>query len=171
MATTNDVTKEEIRLLFDYNLDTGEFTRKISRGLSGRSKVGQVAGYTNKDGYKFIRINDKLYRSHRLAWLYVYGYFPKEIDHIDNRPSNNAIKNLRECTSSQNKFNTRLRKDSTSKVKGLHWYKAYQKWQVNLRINGKTKCLGYFEDLFEACCTVMSNRNKHHGEFANHGYY
>jgi len=106
-----------------------------------------------------------------LLGFFEYGEFPEnEIDHIDGNPNNNAISNLRLSTSSQNKCNTKLRKDNTSGVKGLHWYKAYSKWQVNIGINKKTKCLGYFDDFFEACCTIISARNKLHKEFKNYGY-
>lgn len=167
MATIND--QEMFKEVLNYNPDSGEFTWKIDR--TTRSKKGQVAGYLDENGYRHIRIGPKIYRAHRIAWEYMYGKFEGEVDHIDNNPSNNSISNLRVCNSRQNKYNARLRKDNSSGVKGLHWYKAYKKWQVNLRINGKTKCLGYFEDLFEACCTVMSARNLHHGEFANHGHH
>ncbi len=165
------ISQEYLKSILDYNPNTGIFTWKVNKSFSGKSRAGKQTGYKDKNGYMYIRIDYKLYRSHRLAWLYMYGEFTGEIDHIDNNPSNNAINNLRLCTSSQNKCNMRLRSDSTSKVKGLHWYKAYKKWQVNITINKKTKCLGYFEDFFEACCTIYSARNKLHGEFANHGNY
>ena len=163
------LTQEYLQSILDYDRDTGLFTWKVNKGISGKSKAGVHPGYKDKNGYMYIRIDYKLYRSHRLAWLYVYGEFKCEIDHIDNNPSNNAINNLRLCTSSENKCNTRLRSDSTSGVKGLHWYKAYKKWQVNINVNKKRKCYGYFDDFFEACCTIYSLRNKLHGEFANHG--
>lgn len=163
MATTNDVSQKELKSKLDYYKTNGIFVWRGKKGFN-------VAGYTRPDGYVFIRINNKLYRAHRLAWLFEYGEFPEnEIDHIDGNPSNNSISNLRLCNSSQNKCNTRLRKDNTSGVKGLHWYKAYSKWQVNIGINKKTKCLGYFDDFFEACCKIYSERNKLHGEFANYG--
>ena len=164
------ITQSELHALFYYNRETGNFIWKVSRGKRSQLKVGTIAGYTNKNGYKFIRLNKKLYRSHRLAWLYTYGEFPEnEIDHIDGNPSNNAISNLRLCNSSQNKFNTKKRKDNTSGIKGVHWYKKYGKWQVNLNFNKTRKSLGYFSDLFEACCVITSTRNKLHKEFSNHG--
>ena len=167
MATKNDVTQKQLQEMLDYDKDTGIFKWKDNvKGVGGK-----IAGYTNSKGYVFIRIKNKLYRAHRLAWIYEYGEISdKEIDHIDNNPNNNKINNLRLCTSSENKQNMKKRKDNTSGVKGLHWYKAYNKWQVNLTKNKKTKCYGYFDDLFEACCVLFSNRNSLHGEFANHGY-
>lgn len=159
MVAKNDIT--DIHKKLEYNSLTGEF-RWI--------KSGRVAGYIREDGYKFIRFCGKLYRAHRLAWYFVYGYFPeKEIDHIDGNPRNNIISNLRECSSTQNKYNTKIRKDNTSGVKGIHWYKKYAKWQVNINYDKNRKCIGYFDNLFDACCAIFSARNKYHGEFMNHG--
>lgn len=164
------ITQSELHGLLDYNKTTGDFTWKVSRGKRGAKIIGTVAGYTGVDGRKHIRIGNHLYKAHRLAWLYEYGIMPnEEIDHIDGNPSNNLISNLRLCNSSQNKFNTKKRTDNKSGVKGVHWYKKYQKWQVNINFNKQRKCIGYFADFFEACCAITSERNKLHKEFANHG--
>ena len=161
------ITQQRLHELFNYDAETGKFIRKIS-------KKGQLVGFESKCkeslGYIRIHIDGVAYRAHRLAWLFEYGEFPKnEIDHIDGNPSNNRIDNLRLSNSTQNKCNTRLRKDNTSGAKGIHWYTAYQKWQVKLTYNKKTVNLGYFKDFFEACCVIASERNKVHKEFANHG--
>lgn len=154
-------SKNDIEAVLLYNEQEGTFTWK---------RTGKLAGYTNPDGYVFIRINKKLYRAHRLVWLLRYGQFPEaEIDHVDGNPSNNRVENLRLASSSDNKCNTKRRKDNTSGVKGIHWYKAYKKWQVNICKNSKNKCLGYFTDIFEAYCVLTSYRNKLHGDFANNG--
>lgn len=53
-----------------------------------------------------IRIRGRLYYSARLAVFYVTGEWPKdEVDHIDRDPSNDRWVNIREATSSQNKYN------------------------------------------------------------------
>lgn len=162
MATTkNDITHSILISKLKYDSDTGEFTW---------IKSNRVAGYTCPLGYVYIRIGKKLYRAHRLAWLYVYNQFPiGEIDHIDGNPNNNSIKNLRLSNSTQNKCNTKIRKDNTSGVKGVHWYKAYSKWQVKVTYNKITTNLGYYTDFFEACCVAISERNRLHKEFVYHG--
>jgi hypothetical protein len=162
MADKNPITQEELKSKLYYDSDTGIFTW---------IKSNKIAGYSREDGYSFIRLPNKLYRTHKLAWLYMYGKISKkEIDHIDGNPKNNAINNLRLCTSSQNKYNTKLRKDNTIGIKGVYWYKKSQKWHVKLNYNKKHLHLGYFQDFFEACCIIISARNKLHKEFANHGY-
>ena len=79
------ITQAELKEQLDYNPETGVFTWKVAN--SNRNKVGGVAGCLHKfTGYNVIRINKKGCKSHRLAWLYVYGEFPKGfIDHINSK--------------------------------------------------------------------------------------
>ncbi|MDD0156969.1 HNH endonuclease signature motif containing protein, partial [Shigella flexneri] len=73
--------------------------------LSARGAVGKVAG-TISYGYNAINIDGVRYFAHRLAWLYVYGEWPKqEIDHIDRNRRNNAISNLRDVSRVVNALN------------------------------------------------------------------
>ena len=95
-ATAETLTQEYLKSILDYDLDTGIFTWKINKAK--RTKIGDIAGWSY-NGYREIEINDKKYKAHRLAWLYVYGEMPnKLIDHIDGNRSNNKISNLREAT-------------------------------------------------------------------------
>ncbi|EFE1615700.1 hypothetical protein CKI87_000297 [Escherichia coli] len=61
--------------VLDYNKETGIFTWK--KKLSARGAVGKVAG-TISYGYNAINIDGVRYFAHRLAWLYVYGEWPKQ---------------------------------------------------------------------------------------------
>ena len=95
-----------------------------------------------------------------------HGYMPKEIDHIDNNPSNNRIENLREATRSEQLCNTKLRKDSTSGIKGVTWDKSRNKWIVSINKDKKTMFRGRFNDLELAQLVAVEARNKYHGDFA-----
>lgn len=132
-----------------YDDETGVFTRKISN--SNKCKVGDVAGYVNSHGYRIIRVLSKMYPAHRLAWLYMFGEFPKkEIDHIDGVKDNNKIKNLRECDKFQNQCNTLARKGSSVKSKGVDFMKNRGKYRARIRVRGKDLHLGLFETELEA---------------------
>ena len=94
---------------------------------------------------------------------------PKYIDHIDGNPLNNKIENLRECTHQQNHFNERKPKNNTSGIKGVSFHKPTKKWRATVFLNYKQHYLGLFKDIKEAEKACIEFRNKHHGEFANHG--
>ena len=143
------ITQEQLKELLDYNPDTGIFTWKVDRSIA--IKKGKVAGYKRPDGYIVTSINKKLYYLHRLAWLYVHGNFPNNvIDHINKDKSDNKLCNLRDVTTSFNNINCNLRSNNSSGYTGISFVKNINKWRVRIKINKKTKCLGYFLDINEA---------------------
>jgi len=144
------LTHKRLKEILNYDSDTGIFIRKIKTATN--TNIGDVAGHiNNKDGYVRIKIDKKLYRAHRLAWFYVYGYFPEnDIDHIDRDRSNNRIKNLREVSNSCNIRNTGQFKHNTSGVKGISWNKQHNKWQAQIMNNKKAINLGVFDNFNDA---------------------
>ena len=70
------------------------------------------------------------------------------VDHIDSDRTNNAITNLRFCTSSQNQHNRHKQKKQTSSIyKGVYFHKPSQKWLAHIGVNGDAqKHLGLFEN-------------------------
>ena len=157
---SDTLTQKSLKAILDYNQETGIFTRK---------KNGRPITKPNDNGYIRITINYKRYYAHRLAWLYVYGSFPeKQIDHINHDRSDNRAANLR-CVSQQtNARNASMSTNNTSGVTGVYRCKRRRAWFSSIMINGKTKCLGYFKDKFEAICARKSVENKY-GFHANHG--
>lgn len=145
------LTQAKLKELLYYDPVTGVFTWLASR--SG-VKAGDTAGSIDKtDGYRQIRINLTSYRAHRLAWLYVHGYFPEHgLDHRDRTRDHDWIDNLREVSQQCNLRNAGIRKDNTSGVKGVNWYKRGGKWRAQITINSKQNHLGYYNCFDEAVC-------------------
>lgn len=58
--------------------------------------AGTVADVINPvTGYKEVEIDGEIYESHRIAFLYMRGFYPTEnIIHLDGNKLNNAWKNL-----------------------------------------------------------------------------
>lgn len=133
------LTQERLKELLDYDSLTGIFIWKKARN---NNLVGIIAGAKRPDGYLRIRIDYKFYYAHRLAWLYVYGEWPKNcIDHKDMVHDNNRISNLRDVTNSVNMQNQRAaRKDN------LHGFLGVKRngngFAAHIQLNGKQKNLG-----------------------------
>ena len=124
------VTQKQLKDQLDYDPCTGVFKRKKNRG---KAKIGDVAGGINNKGYVYIRVFSVKYRAHRLAWLYVYGDFPKnQIDHINRIKTDNRIANLRDVTMSVNQRNRNLQANNTSGHVGVRWQKKAKCWRVTI---------------------------------------
>lgn len=131
----SNLDSKRLKELLDYNPKTGIFTWKQSKYQPYR--IGTVAGCKNKSGYIVINIG-KLYYAHRLAWLYVYEYWPESIiDHINMIKNDNRIENLRCVTISQNAQNR--------KTQGFTKPKQTKKWSSSITVNRVRKHIGYFD--------------------------
>jgi len=142
-----EITQEQLKEVLNYDPNTGIFT--WAKQVGQRGVIGKPAGSLDKaKGYISIKINRKKYAAHRLAWLYFYGYMPKDlIDHEDGIKDNNRIKNLREANTSQNQHNQRKpRKDNTSGYLGVTFSKKSKKYTAKIRTNNIVKHLGMFTD-------------------------
>jgi hypothetical protein len=153
------ITQERLKELLHYDSDTGFFTWK-PRERIGKNKpwtrllAEKQAGVIHKrQGYVFIRIDNKLYLAHRLAVLYMTGKFPDNMtDHIDGIRSNNKWNNLREACNSENMQNlkkARIDNKSTGLL-GAHFNKRQNKFSSSIQTNKKQKHLGYFSSAIEA---------------------
>ena len=145
----NELTAEYLRSVLHYSPETGVFTWKVS--TSNRVKVGDAAGSPDGHGYLRIMLQSRKYQAHRLAWLYVYGVWPKDqIDHVNRIRSDNRIANLRDVSHKQNNQNAGKHSCNTSGHPGVSWYKPSSKWVAQITHNYKHTHLGYFTDIEEA---------------------
>lgn len=139
------LTAERLRELFLYNPGTGIFTRRIAHGRHGCYRAGMVAGSADNKGYVVIRIDKRIYKAHRLAWLYVHGSWPQhDIDHINRVKSDNRIANLRDAIATLNRLNmVDARKDNKLGVLGV--YQRGKMFVAQIQVIGKgVKYLGTY---------------------------
>lgn len=153
------LTQERLHQLFFYSPETGEFTRKIT--TSHLSKANTIAGCLAQGYYK-IRVDGKLYLSHRLAWLYVYGEMPQYIDHINRIPTDNKISNLRPVSKQQNQENREKQKNNKSGYKGVSFDKQRKKWFSCIQTKNKTIALGRYETAEMAYEAYKEAAKKYH---------
>lgn len=170
------ITQEYLKSVLDYNPETGMFVWKYrplehfkSQGYCDRWNANyfdKKAGCTNNQGYYKIKINNVAYSAHRLAFLYVYGWMPPEVDHYNLNKSDNRICNLRASNALTNKHNQTKRKDNKSGYKGVVYHKRDKKYQAQIRYNNKLHHLGYFETAEAAGIAYSEAAKLLHGEFA-----
>lgn len=157
------ITQEKLKELFHYAPETGIFTRLTNRG---GKKPGTPVGAKHAMGYIQISIDSKLFKAHRLAWLYHHGApIPALIDHQDLDNSNNKISNLRAATKQQNEFNQPKPSNNTSGYKGVSWHSIKKQWRARTCLNGKEILFGYFDSPEEAYEVYKLKAPQIHGEF------
>jgi len=125
---------------------------------------------TKKTGYAIRRNNSKpkqpLIRMHvAIMKRYKRWQHGKQVDHINTCGCDNRKENLRLETRGEQGANGGLQSNNTSGVTGVYWNKNRGKWQASIRINGKLKHLGYFDDFDEAVKERLKAEYKHFGEF------
>ena len=158
--TKTDLTADYVRSVFDYDPDTGFFTRP----MSASRMPGKRAGWKANIGYRKLRIGKKEYLEHRVAWLIVNGSWPDEIDHINGDPTDNRICNLRIATRSQNNANRRVSTRSKSGIKGVSQRESGW-WSARIKVGAKDLNLGTFQTADAALAAYTEAAQKHHGEF------
>jgi len=156
-----EITQELAKELLDYDPSTGVFSWAKSRV---GCRKGDRAGYYDSKGYRQICLKrNKHVAEHRLAWLYVYGEWPKAcIDHINGVPDDNRIENLREATVAENSQNLRKRKNNTSGYPGVKWHANCNSWQARITVNRREISLGYRKTPEEAYQLYLAGKAKYH---------
>lgn len=161
-----EVTQKLLKEHFEYRDGHLWWIKPTAR----RTKIGDKAGTDNYTGYRNCRFFTKLYREHRLIWLYHYGVWPdQQLDHINGVKSDNRIENLRKCTNQQNSFNKKSNSSSSSSYKGVHWKKRDKVWVAQYTLNGKITWIGSFETEQEAAEAYRKTTESFHQEYANYG--
>jgi hypothetical protein len=140
---------DKLKYYLKYNKNTGIFIwkNKPNRNI----KIGTCAGRILNTGYIIIGLDKKVYLAHRLAWYYVYGYFPEnDVEHINQKKTDNRILNLREASHMCNLRNTGNFKHNKSGVKGVFWHKQTKRWGATIMVKQKNYDLGRYHNFYNA---------------------
>jgi hypothetical protein len=161
MPSDAELNSEFLHSLLEYR--DGILFWKVNRG---KAHAGDEAGCIGNRGYVLVVINGKQRMAHRLIWI-MHGNDPVPmLDHINGDQLDNRIENLRPANASQNQRNQKLRKDSTSGIKGVSWINAHKRWTGQVWHKGKLYRAGSFKDKNECAAVVAQLRTSLHGEFA-----
>ena len=161
------LTADRLRHLLHYDPDTGVFTWLRPNPNWKQGRTGMRAGCFHKSsGYCAIKIDSRGYRAHRLAWLYVYGEWPKEeLDHVNCDKSDNRIANLRGASRHQNLANAPA---WGKNLKGTDQLPG-GRWRAKMCVKYKQITIGIFDTEIEAHEAYLHEVKKLYGEFARAG--
>jgi hypothetical protein len=87
-----------------------------------------------------------------------------DVDHTDGDGLNNLRENLRQATPSQNGQNRHKQPGCSSVFKGVIW--SGTKWRVQIRVAGRLKDMGRFDDEFLAAAAYNRAALRFFGPFA-----
>lgn len=141
-------TLEELQKHLTYDPTTGDF-----RWASyGRKRKNGALATTESNGYRTLNLENRTYRAHRVAWLFITGEWPKqEIDHINGIRNDNRAVNLRDVSRAENLQGARtLNPRNKTGHTGVHWNTKKNCYTAAIMRNGVNKFLGCFDTLDEA---------------------
>jgi len=160
------ITRTRLLEVINYDSVTGIFTWKVG---TRKIKAGAIAGSIDDDGYRYIRVDRRLYAAHRLAFLYMTGAWPVNgfVDHKNILPGDDRWENLRDVTKKTNQEN-RSTASSNNKSGLLGVSPNGKRWAAtdNTTENGKRKhyYLGTFDTPIQAHSVyVLAKRKLHEG--------
>lgn len=120
-----------------------------------------VKNYTwliNSDGYAMSHQDDANVLLHRFL---MNADKDDEIDHKNGVRYDCRKSNLRFCTRTQNTWNTGIRSNNTSGVKGVSYNKARDKWFAYINVDKQRKSLGYYTDFNDAVNARLNAERKY----------
>lgn len=152
-----------------YDPESGHFYWRERRG----NKIApDMRAGTLLQGYVMINLAARglrVFRAHRLAWLFITGDFPPkgyEIDHINGDRADNRWANLRLVTRSQNNMNVGIKANNRSGCPGVSYQSRRGNWTARIRHNGSVICLGEFTDKQDAIRARKDAERTFYGEYA-----
>lgn len=158
------LTHKRVLEALSYDPKTGIFRWRVRN--CWRRKHGDLAGTTNKRGYVVICLDRHLVLGHRLAWFYIHGIWPGELDHRDKVKNHNWIDNLREASTSQNHANLNAPAHNTTGFKGVYWHKKAGRYMASIKHNYKQIYLGLHDTKEAAHAAYCAKAKELFGDFA-----
>jgi hypothetical protein len=155
-----EITAERLRLLVEYEPQTGVFRRRVKRSWLASG------GSPDRNGHIRISVDGRLYAAHRLAWLYMTGSWPAGvIDHVNGVRSDNRWGNLRDVSVTVNQQNQqRAHRRNCTGLLGVTFNKARGKFQAQISASGRRLYLGLHDTAEEAhSAYVRAKRALHEG--------
>ena len=121
------------------------------------------AGTKLASGYGVMNIYPKMYKAHRLAYLWTKGPIPEgmQVDHVCHNPGCVRPEHLRLVTNKQNQENQKgPQTRNRSGYRGVYWNKERGKWGTLVCHQGRRYHAGHYDDPEQANAAVIAKRNE-----------
>lgn len=147
-------SEREIKELFTLAHKTFEYCE--TTGILTRKSTGKRVGTVHSRGYRYVGLNRKIYREHRLIWLMKTGSYTETIDHKNRDGLDNRWCNLRESTHEKQNLNREFK----GKFVGATLCKLTGKYSSNITFRGRKHYLGRYDTPEEASNVYMNARER-----------
>ena len=164
LALTDRIDAARLRALLSYDPATGIFHWRVHWG---NRSAGAIAGYRKVCGHWSIQVDSRSYFVHRLAWLWMTGRWPTQIDHRNRDPADNCWRNLREASPATNSRNQKLRTTNTSGRVGVN-RRPSGNYRASICVNYRKLYLGTFRS-FDAAVAARLAAQQRYGFAPGHG--
>ena len=137
-----------------YNKRSKKWERCDTNAKDSRGYI--MLNLTNDNGQiRKFKLSRLTYLAYNPSWNIFDNSKNNYIDHIDRIKTNDNIDNLRVVSCQKNNFNQTGRK-------GYSYHKQRGKFQADIRIDGKTKYLGLFENEQDARNAYLEAKKIYH---------
>lgn len=136
--------------------------------------IWQYCWYRHNDGYLRTCIGQKenggnIYKLMHVMIMEAEGYTcakDEEVDHINGKPNDNRIENLRIVSHKNNMKNEKLYNNNTSGHKGVYYSKREKKWKASITSDNVVYHLCTFNTKDEAICAREDAEQRLHKEYS-----
>lgn|SRR5215472_8427051 len=155
-------SQARLRELFRYDPETGKLVNLTNR--HSQSRIGDVAGSVDWQGYRAVKVDGYKYSAARLIWMWMTGEWC-EVDHANLCRSDDRWVNLRKATRSQNCANKgAFYKPNKFGFRGVK--RNWNRFAAVICKDGKEEFLGNYATPELAARAYDVAAKRLHGEFA-----
>lgn len=121
---------------------------------------------TDRYGYTRVETNIKVDGKYKRRSLAQVLTGENDIDHNDKNPFNNRRSNFKIATRSDQTANQNLKKNNTSGVTGVYWFKTRNRWVAELQKDKIKVFKEYYKNFDDAVKARLNAEKQYFGEFA-----
>jgi hypothetical protein len=157
-----------LRAVLRYEPESGRFFWVVAPKTHPRllgTEAGGARGDSGSKRYWIIKLDGKAHKRSRLAFLWMTGELPEQVDHINGNSLDDRWVNLRAATAQQNSWNVKRKTKPTGLPLGVS-KTAQGRYRARVTRDGVVQYLGVYETPDVAHAVYVKARKQTFGEWA-----